>query len=86
MACRSRSSVLNSVSDHKSKRDAQKYFLESILVYGDIDLNSLSELLEISPLLLCQVMIGQSYLGDEQSVRLVHFFLMLFTESSVDFQ
>lgn len=80
MKCLSRTAVLGNVNEYKSRRDAQKYFIDFILMYGDIDLVSLAQLLDIDLSLMSDVLSGKQFLEGESTIRLVQYFLMMFTE------
>ncbi len=53
------------------KKSAQKIILEFLLTYSKYDLKELSELLEVTPFCLNQVLNGKEYLSEAVSSKLI---------------
>ena len=51
-------------------KNAQKYLIEVLLTYSQYDLKALAEVLEVSPLFLCNVLQGKSYLNETNAQKL----------------
>lgn len=70
--------VMASVSDvsFKCKKDAQKYLIEFVLIHSQYDLKALAEILDVSTLLLGQVLCGKAFLDENTSRKLVEWFLL----------
>jgi hypothetical protein len=66
--------------DFEYNKEAQKYLIEFILTYSNYDLKTLSEILEVSPLLLSQVVSGFSYLEHIVALRLIEWFFIVIGE------
>ncbi|CEG57866.1 hypothetical protein [Legionella fallonii] len=62
------------------RKEAQKYLIEFILTHGNYDLKALAEILDVSPLLLSQVVSGFSYLEDANALRLYDWFFLFIGE------
>ncbi|WP_115710941.1 hypothetical protein [Legionella sainthelensi] len=59
------------------KKDTQKYLIDFILSYSELDCKELAHILEASPLVLSQVLAGKDYLGPSKAYNLFHYFTML---------
>ncbi|RYW69479.1 hypothetical protein D7291_12385, partial [Legionella pneumophila] len=55
----------------KCKKSAQKIILEFLLTYSKYDLKELSELLEVTPFCLNQVLNGKEYLSETVSSKMM---------------
>jgi|GEM_PF-5800184 len=61
----------------KLKKDTQKYLIDYILSYSELDFKKLAQILEASPLMLGQVLAGKEFLGPAKAHHLFHYFTML---------
>ncbi|KTD69996.1 hypothetical protein Lsan_0080 [Legionella santicrucis] len=59
------------------KKDTQKYLIDYILSYSELDCKELAQVLEVSPLVASQVLAGKEFLGPEKAHNLFHYFLMI---------
>lgn len=59
------------------KKDTQKYLIDYILSYSELDCKELAQILEASPLVLSQVLAGKEFLGPAKAHSLFHYFTML---------
>ncbi|HHT9167047.1 MULTISPECIES: hypothetical protein [Legionella] len=59
------------------KKDTQKYLIDYILSYSELDCKGLAHILEASPLMLSQVLAGKEYLGPSKAHNLFDYFTML---------
>ncbi|HII4560453.1 hypothetical protein SCS40_00185 [Legionella pneumophila serogroup 1] len=59
------------------KKDTQKYLIDYILSYSELDCKELAQILEASPLMLSQVLAGKVYLEPSKAHNLFHYFTML---------
>lgn len=62
------------------KKSAQKIILEFLLTYSKYDLKELSELLEVTPFCLNQVLNGKEYLSEAVSSKMMHWFYIFIGE------
>lgn len=74
--------VMASVSDvnFKCKNDAQKYLIEFILIHSHYDLKTLADILNVSTLLLGQVICGKAFLDENTSRKLVEWLLLFISD------
>lgn len=74
--------VMASVSDvnFKCKKEAQKYLIEFVLIHSQYDLKALAEILDVSTLLLGQVLCGKVYLDENIARKLVEWFLLFVSD------
>lgn len=61
----------------KLKKDTQKYLIDYILSYSELDCKELAQILEASPLMISQVLAGNEYLGPSKAHNLFHYFTIL---------
>ncbi len=66
--------------DFHCKKSKQKYLLEIILTYGEMDLMQLASYLGITTNVLLKVNQGLYYLAEEPAYQLAGLFLMLFSD------
>lgn len=59
------------------KKDTQKYLIDYILSYSELDCKELAQILETSPLMLSQVLAGKEFLGPSKAHNLFDYFTML---------
>lgn len=59
------------------KKNSQKYLIEYILYYSELDSRSLADILEVNPLLLSDVLSGNEYLNKDTFMKLHEYFLIL---------
>ncbi|HAU1161720.1 hypothetical protein Lsai_2713 [Legionella sainthelensi] len=59
------------------KKDSQKYLIDYILSYSELDFKKLAQILEASPLMLGQVLAGKEFLEPAKAHNLFHYFTML---------
>ncbi|HHG8515337.1 TPA: hypothetical protein ACPYPU_001125 [Legionella pneumophila] len=59
------------------KKDTQKYLIDYILSYSELDCKELAQILEASPLMLSQVLAGKDFLGSEKAEHLFQYFTIL---------
>ncbi|HAU1639510.1 TPA: hypothetical protein JBJ29_14385 [Legionella pneumophila] len=59
------------------KKDTQKYLIDYILSYTELDCKQLAQILKASPLVLSQVLAGKEFLGSAKARNLFHYFTML---------
>lgn len=59
------------------KKDTQKYLIDYILSYSELDCKELAQILEASPLMLSQVLAGKEFLGPSKAHSLFDYFTML---------
>lgn len=59
------------------KRDTQKYLIDYILSYSELDCKELAQILETSPLMLSKVLAGKEFLGPSKVSNLFHYLIML---------
>ncbi len=59
------------------KKDTQKYLIDYILSYSDLDCIELAEILEASPLMVSQVLAGKDFFGPDKAHNLFQYFMML---------
>lgn len=64
----------------KCRKDRQKYLIEFILTYGNLNLKELAGILGVNILILSQVIIGLAYLSGQSVIRLIELFSMLFSD------
>jgi hypothetical protein len=59
------------------KKDTQKYLIDYILSYSELDCKELAQILDASPLMVSQILAGREFFGSEKAQRLFHYFTML---------
>lgn len=59
------------------KKDTQKYLIDYILSYGELDCRELAQILKASPLMLSQVLAGKEFLGPSKAHSLFDYFTLL---------
>ncbi|VEG92577.1 hypothetical protein [Legionella spiritensis] len=59
------------------RKDAQKFLIDYILSYGELDCKELAQILEFNPLRVSQVLAGKEFLGPEKARDLFQYFIML---------
>lgn len=59
------------------KKDTQKYIIDYILSYSELDCKGLAQILEVSPLIVSQVLAGKDFLGSEKAKHLFQYFAIL---------
>lgn len=59
------------------KKEAQQLLVDYILSYSQLEFKSLAVILEVSPLILSQVLAGKSFLEHEKANNLFQYFIML---------
>lgn len=59
------------------KKDTQKYLIDYILSYSELDCKGLARILESSPLMVSQVLAGKDFLGSEKAKHLFQYFTIL---------
>lgn len=59
------------------KEDAQKILIDNILSYSELDCKSLAGILEVSPLMLSQVLAGKAALDCGTARCLFEYFIMM---------
>ncbi|ARM33575.1 MULTISPECIES: hypothetical protein [Legionella] len=59
------------------KKDTQKYLIDYILSYSKLDCKELAQTLEVSPLVISQVLAGKEFLGPSKAHNLFHYFAMM---------
>ncbi|CZP45345.1 Uncharacterised protein [Legionella pneumophila] len=59
------------------KKDSQKYLIDYILSYSELDFKELAQILEASPMGLGQVLAGKEFLEPMKANSLFHYFTML---------
>ncbi|HAT1864723.1 TPA: hypothetical protein KKW55_001415 [Legionella pneumophila] len=59
------------------KKDTQKYLIDYILSYSQLNCKELAQILEASPMMLSQVLAGKEFLGPSKARNLFHYFSML---------
>lgn len=59
------------------KKDTQKYLIDYILSYSELDCKGLAQILEASPLALSQVLAGKEFLGPVKAQNLFQYFTIL---------
>ncbi|VEB35478.1 Uncharacterised protein [Legionella sainthelensi] len=59
------------------KKDAQKYLIDYILSYSELDCKRLAQILKVSPMMLSQVLAGKEFLGSEKAYDLFQYFIMM---------
>ncbi|KTD05859.1 hypothetical protein Lgra_2636 [Legionella gratiana] len=71
--------VLEPVIDVKFqlKKDSQKYLIDFILSYSELNCRELAQILEASPLVISQVLTGKEFLGPSKAHNLFLYFTML---------
>lgn len=71
--------VLEPVIDVKFqlKKDSQKYLIDFILSYSELNCRELAQILEASPLVISQVLAGKEFLGPSKAHNLFLYFTML---------
>ena len=72
--------VAGSAVSFNYKKEAQKYLIEFMLKYTNYDLQSLAELLDVSALLLSDVLSGKGYLKPHVGKNLMSWFLLSLNE------
>ncbi|KTD63241.1 hypothetical protein Lsan_1359 [Legionella santicrucis] len=61
----------------KLKKDAQKYLIDYILSYSELDCKGLAQILKVSPLMLSQALAGKEFLGPEKACDLFQYFIIM---------
>ncbi|HAT8857677.1 TPA: hypothetical protein JBE16_03185 [Legionella pneumophila subsp. pneumophila] len=59
------------------KKDTQKYLINYILSYSELDCKDLAQILEASPMILSQVLAGNEFLEPVKAHKLFHYFTMM---------
>lgn len=59
------------------KKNSQKYLIDYILTNSQLDCKELAQLLDVSPLMLSQVLSGNEFLEPEKADYLFQYFTML---------
>ncbi|MHA3126724.1 hypothetical protein [Legionella pneumophila] len=59
------------------KKDTQKYLIDYILSYSQLNCKELAQILEASPMMLSQVLAGKEFLGPSKAGNLFHYFTMM---------
>ncbi|HAT9646605.1 TPA: hypothetical protein JBI63_08695 [Legionella pneumophila] len=59
------------------KKDTQKYLIDYILSYSELDCKELAQILGASPLMVSRVLAGKEFFGTEKAHNLFHYFTML---------
>lgn len=59
------------------KKDVQKYLIDYILSYSELDCKELAQILEANPLMVSQVLAGKDFFGPVKAHNLFQYFTML---------
>ncbi len=59
------------------QKDAQRYLIDYILSYSELDCRSLADILELNSIKLSQILAGKSFLDSEKAKNLFQYFIMM---------
>ncbi|HAU1322212.1 TPA: hypothetical protein F8R96_14935 [Legionella pneumophila] len=58
------------------KKSTQKYLIDYILTYSELDYKGLAQILDASPLVVSQVLAGKEFLEPEKAHHLFQYFII----------
>ncbi|AUH72665.1 hypothetical protein [Legionella sainthelensi] len=59
------------------QKDAQRYLIDYILSYSELDCRSLADILGLNSIKLSQILAGKSFLDSEKAKNLFQYFIMM---------
>ena len=59
------------------KKDTQKFLIDYILSYSELDCKELAQILEANPLMVSQVLAGKDFFGPEKAHNLFQYFTIM---------